>query len=310
MKNVKPIRSLWIFTAVLCMFCAAFSTKTFAGVVFDGGPGTGAPPVIFNNFVMTKFEADPSPLFAQVTSVGSPARCRGDIGFSPALSHRRIGSGWQTWSHGYTGDVYFNPGLGPITITLPPGTQAFYFYAEPNNFTTFNVMATASDGTTSGIIPITGFAGAKFIGFYTNSVHCTLKSITITYEAGAAGLAIGEFGISCVSMIPTMGEWSLLILGLMLFCIAGVVMTRRKLMLEGGLQIETGSTFNLRNLPFEKPTFIHAFIISLLTTILGFSLMIVFQGYKLTGADIPGGLIAITLVAYLLQLIIVNTRKG
>ena len=47
------------------------------------------------------------------------------IGFTPALHHDRIGDGWATWSHGYTGDQSLLANLpksapmGDSTVTLP-----------------------------------------------------------------------------------------------------------------------------------------------------------------------------------------------
>ncbi len=51
-------------------------------------------------------------------------------------------------------------------MTLPSGTGAFYFYAEPNAFSTFTVQAVAQDGTTSGPVPVDGAGGARYLGFY------------------------------------------------------------------------------------------------------------------------------------------------
>ena len=81
------------------------------------------------------------------------------------MNHREIGNGWATWSHGYTGDVYYNNGDNNITMTMPAGTGAFYFYAEPDPFETFSITATADDGTIT--IPVTGSAGANGFGFWT-----------------------------------------------------------------------------------------------------------------------------------------------
>ncbi len=162
-------------------------------ITFDGSPGTGLPPGTLGPYTMTPFGADPQPLNngPVVTSVNDPA---GTIGFSPALNHSRVGNGWATWSHGYTGDVYWTDTSSTITITLPSGTTAFYLYAEPNTQSPFNVTATAQDGTTSGPVVVDGFGGAKYFGFY-GTGGATLASITTTTD-DAAGLGVGEFGIS------------------------------------------------------------------------------------------------------------------
>ncbi|HEY6788066.1 MAG TPA: M23 family metallopeptidase, partial [Trebonia sp.] len=95
--------------------------------------------------------------------------------------------------NGYKGDVYVS-GSPSVTITLPAGANAFYFYAEPNRFENFTMTASTSDGTTSGPISVAGSAGAKYFGFYTTGT-APLASITVT-GGDPTGFAIGEFGIS------------------------------------------------------------------------------------------------------------------
>src|SRR5262245_34959991 len=60
-----------------------------------------------------------------------------------------IGSGWQTWSHGYKGPVFATFQESEVTLTTPH-TRAFYAYVEPNNFNVFNVTVTTDIGGTSG----------------------------------------------------------------------------------------------------------------------------------------------------------------
>ena len=133
--------------------------------MFDGSPGTAAPPATLGPYTMTPFADDTRPVFDDVSSV--PAPTGGVVGFSPDLNHREIGNGWATWSHGYTGDVYYTNGATSATMTLPAGTKAFYFYAEPNPFAVFEITATTNSGTTSGPIPVDGAGGATYFGFYT-----------------------------------------------------------------------------------------------------------------------------------------------
>jgi hypothetical protein len=166
--------------------------------------GTAAPPDMLGSSPMTPFGVDGRDLFTNVTTVPSPL---GDtLTFDRAVSHRGANSaenGWTTWSHDYTGDVYFlQPSEGPppatsLTMTLPAGTKAFYFYAEPNVFATFNFTATATDGTiivSSGEVPIAGEAGARGFGFYGNGTD--IASITVETDSEAQGFAVGEFGIA------------------------------------------------------------------------------------------------------------------
>lgn len=182
------------------------TTCTEEPITFDGTPGTAAPPATLGPYTMTQFGPDSQPLGEGATGVNDPA---GTIGFTPALRHDRVGtcdfdpdppdtaSCWQTWSHGYMGDVYDSLAAEvptQITITLPAGTKAFYFYAEPNQFAEFSVEATAQDGTTSGPIPVQGNSGAKYFGFY-GTGSATLSFITVM-TTDTSGFAVGEFGIN------------------------------------------------------------------------------------------------------------------
>jgi hypothetical protein len=142
---------------------------------------------------MTPFPLDPQPTFVDVTSVVSPLG--GTVDFSIPLNHRTVGGGWLTWSHGYTGDVYASLERSSITLTLPAGTGAFYLYAEPNQFQTFTITATAQDGTAVAQA-VNGNAGAAGYGFY-GTGGSVISSIQIVME-GDGGLGIGEFGIAAV----------------------------------------------------------------------------------------------------------------
>jgi hypothetical protein len=102
-------------------------------LVFDGSPGTGATPATLGQYTMPPFTADPTEEGTDETQLTGPT---GTISFDTALQHDLVGDGWQTWSNGYTSDVYEDDdqlvdGSFEITVTLPPGTGAFYAYAEP-----------------------------------------------------------------------------------------------------------------------------------------------------------------------------------
>src|SRR6185436_4094479 len=136
------------------------------------------------------FGLDPQPI-SDVSAVSGPT---GAVHFSPALSHLRVGSGWLTWSHGYTGDVYALLGDGTATIYLPPKTRAFSMYVEPNVRSEFFVLAIAQDGTTSQSMLVNGDAGARYVGFYgTGQSYVTSIRVDST---DASGFAIGEFAIA------------------------------------------------------------------------------------------------------------------
>jgi hypothetical protein len=184
--------------------------------------GTGAPAATLGGFNMTAFGNDARPNNNLVANVPSPLG--GLVAFSPSLTHTEVGAGWATWSHGYTGDVYFTtPGLS-TTLTLPASTGAFYFYAQPDNFSAFTVTATDLTGVQISQ-SVVGASGATYFGFY-GTGGSTVASITVSVPAGAGGVAVGEFGIAAaVTGVPDGGA-SIALLGAALL---GLVAFRRRL---------------------------------------------------------------------------------
>jgi hypothetical protein len=190
---MSRIRLLFVILASLTTLAlTGTGTAAAAGtIVFDGSPGTGAPPATLGPYNMTPFGADPQPL-GYVNGVAGPT---GQLGFGSTLQHLVVGPYWQTWSHGYTGDVYWTLGGFSATLNLPPGTSAFYFYAEPNPWAVFTMTAVAQDGTTSGAVSVNGFAGAQYFGFYSTGSE-SIATINVTSNTD---FAVGEFGISGAS---------------------------------------------------------------------------------------------------------------
>ncbi|MCW2935538.1 MAG: Esterase [Actinomycetia bacterium] len=197
---------LWCGLAAVAMAPAVAAPVATTGVVFVSAPGTSAPPATLGSassmlYSMLPLGPDSRAAGTSVSSVAGPAESlspsgsaqTGTIGFSAALNHCLIGGCWATWSNGYKGDVYVS-GARSVTITLPAAANAFYLYAEPNQFENYTMTATTSDGTTSGPISVAGDAGAKYFGFYTTGT-APLASITVT-GSDPTGFAIGEFGIS------------------------------------------------------------------------------------------------------------------
>ncbi len=160
-------------------------------ITFVGSPGTDPPPAALGPYTMHPFSTDPQE-FGTVVGVAGPT---GAIAFSTALDHLHANEepAWSTWSNGYEGDVYFDEESPAVTVALPAGTKAFYLYAEPDEFATFNFSVHTQDGTSSGQVPVFGEAGARFFGFYATGA-ATIQSVTV--ESPENLFAIGEFGIS------------------------------------------------------------------------------------------------------------------
>lgn len=152
---------------------------------------------------------DARPVFGDVTDVTVAPDCI--IRFDIPVSHRTIGLGWATWSHGYTGDVYYTNGATSVMMTLdsPPGVDYFGFYAEPNPFGVFHMTAVGVDqmgGTFSLSQDVEGSAGAAGWGFYGTGDMCVTK-VTLSSDVD---FAVGEFGLS---KKPAPGTLGLLALG-------------------------------------------------------------------------------------------------
>ncbi len=200
---------------------AVLATAAAAPAAITGlAGGTAAPGATLGPYTMTPFDPDVRDLYSVITSVDSPLG--GSVDFSDPLEHRRLGSGWLTWSHGYLGDVYYTNGLSTITIALPDQTTAFYFYAEPNPFALYTIVATAQDGT-DPVQDINGEGGAAYYGFY--GTGGSYISIITVSAPQLIDFAIGEFGIASAA-IPAPA-------GILLACLgAGLVghLRRRKML--------------------------------------------------------------------------------
>ena len=168
------------------------------------GWGDVAPPGSMGPYAMTPFGPDPQAEYAVVSSVASPLY--GTVDLSPSLQHLLTPGSWATWSHGYTGDVYYTQGGLSATLTLPALTGAFYLYAEPNPFQVWTITATDQTGI-SVSQDVYGYAGAAGYGFFATDGQ-QVVTITVTSDME---FAVGEFGIA---VVPVPGAVLLGILGL------------------------------------------------------------------------------------------------
>jgi hypothetical protein len=180
------------------------STAQAAIIWFSPLDPTAAPPTTLGQYTMTAAGDDLRPNGGVVSDA---TIAEGVVGFSTSLTHSEVGSGWATWSHGYTGDVYFS--TTSLTLDLPDGVGAFYFYAEPNPFAPFTITAVVGGSTLSQVVD--GFAGAKIFAVYTDD-FAAIDSISVS---SSIDFAVGEFGSA-----PVPEPSTLLLMG------AGLLATR------------------------------------------------------------------------------------
>lgn len=182
-------------------------------------PGTGAPPGTLGGYSMAAFMDDPSPEGTLLTELSPPPGFpgSGNLVFDRELEHFKVGSTWDTWSHGYTGSVYYDA-YSELEMTLPLGTLAFSLYIEPNlkDLFAFKVASGVEEVTLS----INGDAGARYVGFYTDNPAEVLETIWVYQTTeDADGFAVGEFMISAT--VPESG-WGVLELLLGACSLAGL----------------------------------------------------------------------------------------
>lgn len=193
--------------------------------------GTAAPPATVGTFAMTPFSTAAQAAIADLSSVTSiPGGPNGTtIGVSPAIQKRTVPTNWATWSHGYTGPVFFNTvNGGTSNLLLPAGVVALYLYAEPNANGPTNITVTPIGGAPL-TVSVNGSSGATGYGFYTTAGE-TIASVTVAGTVGDGGWAIGEFGVARVAQttgIPTLSPLMIAALALMLLLGAATMIRRR-----------------------------------------------------------------------------------
>ncbi|MFG0283484.1 MAG: hypothetical protein ACF8R7_03600 [Phycisphaerales bacterium JB039] len=152
--------------------------------------GSSAPLLAMCGAWMHNFSKDTRPTFTDFSDVPTPLGDR--IHFSIPLQHRAVGFGWPSWSHGYTGDVYFTNGSRSVTITAPEGTRRFRFYAQPSAFEDVQIRVSVNGGDAVSQT-VSGAGGAKGFGVC-GPVHSVTVSTPLL--GGVKDFAIGEFSIA------------------------------------------------------------------------------------------------------------------
>ena len=159
--------------------------------------GTNAPASALGPYSIVPFEDDLRKTYQQCSYVESPLT--GNIYFNISLEHQEVSENCITWSHDYTGDIYWiNDEDLCVLLTMPGDTSAFYFYAQPRGESIHTITASAYDGINcleQISQEVNGNSGACYFGFYGTDG----SAINKIYIRSDASYAIGEFGIS---MLP------------------------------------------------------------------------------------------------------------
>lgn len=177
-----------------------------AAVLVDTSPGTGAPPGTLGGYSMGAFPADPTAEGTIITQLAPPAAANktSNLLFASGVEHMKAGSVWDTWSHGYTGDVYFNADDDLLMWSLPQDTYAFSLYIQPNLKDDFEFKVVS--GITMTTLTINGNGGARYVGFWTDDTSDPLQFVYILQTTNDSdGFAAGEF---MIDVVPEPGAWA------------------------------------------------------------------------------------------------------
>jgi len=188
--------------------CSAISAPAFAQTLTtDLGTWQAVAGTYIN-------DASYGPDFDNISSLaldGGPT-----LSFASPVSIRTIGSGWATWSGGYTGQVLATGG-NSLTVNIAPTTTDFGFFAEPDTFSSFLIKLTLTGGGSVQQL-VSGSAGAKFFGWNGGGVS------SFTVSTNDTDFAFGDFYYAGVAGVPEPAAWGMLIAG---FALAGAAVRRR-----------------------------------------------------------------------------------
>lgn len=175
-------------SSVALLFAGTFAASASADIRVETY-GTAFPPSRVAGAAVK-----PSPFDARLTEdvMSTLDADGGAIGFSTPVKCLQVGVGWNNWSHGYTGTVYWSNGATDLTMTFDPLTKAVQLYTEPNPFGVFQMTVIGSDGasTITRTADITAPDGASGYGFYTFQHAGVVQSVRITSDVD---FAVGEF---------------------------------------------------------------------------------------------------------------------
>ena len=197
--DVKSKSRMRIGTLAFMVVFGCFAQAVNAAVVLsalNSPDNTVAPPGTLGGYTMTALAQSYTPSQTQVSSTSGAL----SIGFNQTVLETNIGLApkWGSWSHGYTGNVWSTADSGnklSVTLTLPTGTKALYFFAQPSDLSVQPITVTYSGATGSPLtLSISGNGGAQGFGLYSDAGE-DLTQFTISSVSASGGFAFGEFGI-------------------------------------------------------------------------------------------------------------------
>ena len=214
------------------------------------------------------------------TSAGTGHELR--IGASPVVPTDRLGgSALETFSTAGGAETII------INLTTPFSITAGQTYA-------FDYTVGSSIIATPGCSPCNYADGNRYFSSSPGSMfNMTSFDMNFTMQIGAAVAAA----------VPTLGEWGLILLSLLLLTFGMVALHSREVSLAGAGTTSSSFPTKLHQWPFDKAAFGKMLVLVMLGLAVVFSLAVSAFGYEMTDADVPGSLVAGPVLAYLLHLV-------
>ncbi len=135
------------------------------------------------------------------TDVSGTTAGAATLTFNSSMNVRTIGSGWATWSGGYTGQVLASSGSS-VTWNISP-VNGFGLFMEPDNFSNFDMTLALSDGSTL-TKTVNGSGGASFFGW------AGAGATSLTLSTTDADFAAGDLFTAAAATVPEPGSFAIL----------------------------------------------------------------------------------------------------
>lgn len=120
---------------------------------------------------------------------------------------------------------------------------------------------------------------------------------------------VQRFSGFIIPLIPTMGEWGLIILALLVLSIGTLFVMQPSLQTTNGQNLNLPfSQFTNWQIPFDKSTFLKIWVGTIAGLALIFSISTSFFGYEMTNADLPMSILVSGVFAFLVQLLIIGEK--
>jgi hypothetical protein len=271
-----------------------------------GGPGGSAQPITYapdgNVIVGMQTYEDPSNniaggvawRYASLTNVACSGNCSiTSITMSNQSACDDGGTDNIVFDDTFTADITVNFSEAPAsgTLNLSGNNGSIAVGSLVGNSHTFTGVSFASNGFNINVT-------ASFSATPTCSLNASLGNApdNCSPNAPAGG-------------VPTLGQWGLILFGLIIFTMVAVFGTERKrtMALVNGSNVSTGKGSRM---PFDRKIYMSVLPMVYLAIALIFAVAIFAFGYELTTADLPGSILSGAIVAYLVHFVKITSEKS